>query len=386
MPQKDDIIIAGAGLSGAVLAQQLAAEGLHVIVADMRDHVAGNCHTERCAETGVLVHRHGPHIFHTDDVGVWDLVNRFARFRHFRHRVFTTVKGCVYSLPVNLATINQFYGQAWHPAEARTYIGERCVAGAGTVKSFEDQALAMIGPELYDAFFKGYTHKQWGCSPDQLPAHILKRLPLRFSYDDSYFKHHFQGLPENGYTAMVEAILDHPNITVSLNTCLSSKDTRGCEHMFWTGPLDGYFDYDLGLLGYRTLDFEHSIHSGDWQGCPVMNYGNPDVPWTRITEHKHFAPWEEHKQTVVTREYSRACTVNDVPYYPIRLAREKELLAKYVAFAEETENVTFVGRLGTYRYLDMDVCVREAMDTAKAYIAAREKNQKLGAFMTSPLS
>ncbi len=378
------VLIAGAGLSGAVLARELAEAGQRVEVFETRDHIAGNCHTERDPQTGVLVHRYGPHIFHTSDAEVRDYVTRFARFREYRHRVWTTVRGQVYPMPITLATINQFFGQALSPRTAQAFIAERAEP-IDTPANFEEQALSMIGRELYEAFFKGYTEKQWGLPPSALPASILKRLPLRFSYEDSYFNHDFQAMPEEGYTPMVAAMLDHPLITVRLSTPLDPACVGQDGHVFWSGPLDAFFNHRLGRLGYRTLDFEHLWGEGDVQGCPVMNYGDPDAPYTRITEHKHFAPWEDHTGTVVTREYSRLASDTDIPYYPIRLVDEKTMLARYVAEAEATSGVTFVGRLGTYRYLDMDICIREALDTARAWLATREKGGTLPAFLKSPL-
>jgi len=358
-----NFLIVGAGLSGAVLGRELAQAGHKITVIDSRAHVAGNCHTERCPETGVMVHIYGPHIFHTDDVEVWDYVNGFAQFMPYRNRVKSTVGGAVYSLPVNLHTINQFFGKTLRPDAARAFI-EQTQADTSITdpQSFEEQALRFVGRDLYDAFFRGYTEKQWGCSPTQLPASILKRLPLRFNYDDNYFNHHFQGMPEHGYTAMVEAILDHPNIDVHLNTPYTSQSATQADHVIWSGPLDSYFDYRLGRLGYRTLDFERFTADGDYQGCAVMNYGARDVPYTRITEHKHFSPWESHAGTVCYREYARACGPDDIPYYPIRLVEEKALLGQYETLAQAEDGVSFVGRLGTYRYLDMDVTIREALD------------------------
>lgn len=363
------LLMVGAGLSGAVIGRQLAEAGHMITVIDSRPHVAGNCHTERCAKTGVMVHVYGPHIFHTDDAEVWAYVNRFATFQPYKNRVKTTAQGQVFSLPINLHTINQYYGKTMRPDEARAFIEELGDASITDPQTFEEQALRFVGPDLYEAFFRGYTEKQWGCSPKELPASILKRLPVRFNYDDNYFFHKYQGMPEDGYTAMVERILDHPGITVQLNTHFDPALRDTFDHVFWSGPLDGFYDYKLGRLGYRTLDFERFEDEGDYQGCAVMNYGDRDVPYTRITEHKHFSPWEEHEGTVCYREYSRACGADDIPYYPIRMVDEKALLERYEALAAAEEGVTFVGRLGTYRYLDMDVTIREALDTATAFQA-----------------
>ena len=362
------LLLVGAGLSGAVTGRALAEAGHDVTIVEARDHIAGNCHTERDGETGVMVHVYGPHIFHTDDAGVWDYVNRYATFRPFKNRVKTTAQGQVFALPINLHTINQFYGATMRPDEARAFIEAQADSSITDPQSFEEQALRFVGPDLYAAFFRGYTVKQWGMSPADLPAAILKRLPVRFNYDDNYFAHRFQGMPEQGYTAMVAAILDHPGITVHLDTRFTRDQAGGYDHVFYAGPLDGWFDYELGRLGYRTLDFERFTYAGDYQGCAVMNYGDEDVPYTRITEHKHFSPWEDHAGSVLYREYSRACEAGDIPYYPIRQLREKALLRDYVARAEAETGVTFVGRLGTYRYLDMDVTIREALDTAKVFL------------------
>lgn len=379
-----NILLVGAGLSGAVIGRRLAEAGHDITIVDGRDHIGGNCHTERDAETDVMVHIYGPHIFHTDDEEVWTYVNEFTTFMPYKNRVKTTSQGQVFSLPINLHTINQYYGKTMRPDEAREFIAGIGDSSIEEPETFEEQALKFVGPDLYEAFFKGYTEKQWGCSPTELPASILKRLPVRFNYDDNYFFHKFQGMPENGYTPMIEAILKHDKITVKLNTWYTPEMGEGFDHVFWSGPLDGFFDYKLGRLGYRTLDFEKFTEEGDYQGCAVMNYGDRDVPFTRITEHKHFSPWEEHEGTVCYREFSRSCTPDDIPYYPIRMVDEKAMLADYVALAEESDGVTFVGRLGTYRYLDMDVTIREAMDTATMFLEHQEKGSKMPAFAVSP--
>ena len=380
------ILIVGAGLSGAVIGRQLAQEGYQITIVDSRDHIGGNCHTERDVDSGVMVHVYGPHIFHTDDEEVWNYVNEFETFMPYKNRVKTTSKGQVFSLPVNLHTINQFFGKTMRPDEARAFITEEQADTTITdPQTFEEQAMRFVGKDLYEAFFKGYTMKQWGCHPSELPASILKRLPVRFNYDDNYFFHKFQGMPENGYTVMIERMLDCPGITVQLNTTFTQDMAEGYDHVFYAGPLDGYFDYKLGRLGYRTLDFERFTYDGDYQGCAVMNYGEVDVPFTRITEHKHFAPWESHEASVCYREFSREAEPGDIPYYPIRQVKEKELLNEYALLANKTKDVTFVGRLGTYRYLDMDVTIREAMDTACGFLDARKQKAQVPAFFKSPI-
>ncbi|MBX9466569.1 MAG: UDP-galactopyranose mutase [Rhizobium sp.] len=383
--QSQKIGIVGAGLSGAVIARELAEAGFEVEVFDTRPHIGGNCHTERDADTGVMVHIYGPHIFHTDDAEVWDYVNGYQTFLPYKNRVKTTSQGQVYSLPVNLHTINQFFGKTFRPEEARDFIEEQADKTITDPQTFEEQALRFVGRDLYEAFFKGYTEKQWGCSPTDLPASILKRLPVRFNYDDNYFFHKFQGMPENGYTDMIEKIFDHPKIKVTLGQHVDSRAPHDYAHLFYSGPLDGYFAYEFGRLGYRTLDFERFTHQGDYQGCAVMNYGDAAVPYTRITEHKHFSPWESHEGSVCYREFSRACGEDDIPYYPIRLVEEKAQLADYVARANEETSVTFVGRLATYRYLDMDVTIREALDTARLFLAKTKDEAAMPAFVHSPL-
>jgi UDP-galactopyranose mutase len=385
------LLMVGAGLSGAVIGRHLAEAGYDITVLDTRSHVGGNCHTERDAETGVNVHIYGPHIFHTDDKEVWDYVNSYETFLPYKNRVKTTSrdpegKRQVFSLPVNLHTINQFFGRTMRPEEARDFItNEQADTSIEDPQTFEEQAMRFVGRDLYEAFFKGYTIKQWGVQPSELPASILKRLPVRFNYDDNYFFHKFQGMPENGYTAMIEKILDHPGISVKLETAFDRSMAAEYDHVFYSGPLDGYFDFELGRLGYRTLDFERFTHDGDYQGCAVMNYGEEDVPYTRITEHKHFSPWESHEGSVCYREFSRAAEPDDIPYYPVRQVKEKALLSEYVTLAEQAEGVTFVGRLGTYRYLDMDVTIREALDTARGFLDAAEAGTPALAFFVAPL-
>jgi UDP-galactopyranose mutase len=384
MAQKS-LLMVGAGLSGAVIGRHLAEAGHRVHIVDARDHIAGNCHMYRDAETGVNVHAYGPHIFHTDDEEVWAYVNAHEVFLPFKNRVKTTSQGRVFSLPVNLHTINQFFGQTLRPDEAKAFIETKADTSISDPQTFEDQALRFVGRELYDAFFRGYTLKQWGCDPTELPASILKRLPLRFNYDDNYFNHRHQGMPQNGYTAMVASILNHPGITVSLNTRFSRDQAGEYDHVFYSGPLDGWFDYELGRLGYRTLDFERFTYEGDYQGCAVMNYGDAETPYTRITEHKHFAPWESHAKSVLYREFSRECGPDDIPYYPIRLVNEKAMLGGYVEKAQGEKGVTFVGRLATYRYLDMDVTIREALDCARAAEKAFADGGVMPAFTVNPL-
>lgn len=380
------VAIAGAGLSGAVIARQLAEAGFKVDVFEPRPHVAGNCHTERDPETGVLVHRYGPHIFHTADEEVWAFVNRFGTFKPFRLKVRATVKGGqVFGLPINLTTINAFFGKQFAPEEARSFLAGLGEGGLEKPANFEEHGLRFVGRELYQAFFEGYTRKQWGMEPKLLPASVLKRLPVRFDHNDEYFNHPHQAMPVDGYTPIVEAMLAAPGVRVHLRRPFLRSQTAAYDHVFHTGPLDGYFDYELGRLSYRTLDFRHSRQPGDHQGCPIMNYCDASVPHTRITEHKHFAPWESHEHTLFSQEFSRPAVADDIPYYPVRLAGDEPLLAAYVRRAREAKGVTFVGRLATYRYLDMDVCVGEALRCARLFLEHHSHGGGMPAFVQDPL-
>ena len=376
--------VVGAGFSGAVVARELAEDGHRVDVFDARDHVAGNCHTVR-HDTGVMVHVYGPHIFHTQHERVWDYIRRWTEMKPYRHTVRAMSGGRMYRLPLNLTLINDFFGTDFTPEEAEKFIATKADATITDPVSFRDQGLRFMGPELYAAFFEGYTRKQWGVDPSELPASVLARLPLRFTADDSYFNHPYQGIPVDGYTAIVAAILDHPNVTVHLSTAFSRAQMTSFDHTFWSGPIDAFFDHEHGRLGYRTLDFDAEVVAGDFQGCPVVNYCDSDVPYTRITEHKHFAPWESHDSSVIYREYSRACGPDDVPYYPIRLVKEKEQLLRYVSLAREQSGVTFLGRLGTYRYLDMDVTIHEALNVADVSRAAFRDGATPPSFVVDPL-
>ncbi len=378
------IAIVGAGFSGAVIARELAEAGHRVDVFDSRPHVAGNCHTER-QDGDVMVHVYGPHIFHTAHEHVWQYMNRFGTMMPYNHKVKATTQGKVFSLPVNLLTINQFFGKTFTPAEAEAFITSIGDQSITDPQSFRDQGLRFVGPELYAAFFDGYTRKQWGVDPVELPASILARLPVRFNYDDSYFNHPYQAIPRDGYTPIVANILDHPGITVTLGVVKSRVDLEAADHVVWSGPIDAYFGFEHGRLGYRTLDFERQVHEGDFQGCAVMNYGDPNVPYTRITEHKHFAPWETHQKSVTYHEYSRLADPNDVPYYPIRLVKEKGQLQQYVDEVGKLSNITFAGRLGTYRYLDMDVTIHEALGAVRALLTAWENDSAASPFSVDPL-
>jgi UDP-galactopyranose mutase len=362
----------GAGFSGAVVARELVERlDCRVTIVESRSHVAGNCHTERDAATGVMMHVYGPHIFNTNRPHVWDYVHRFGTLRPFINRVKASTSRGIFSLPINLHTINQFFGKKLDPEGARAFLaalGDKTIVEP---RNFEEQALKFIGRELYEAFFYGYTRKQWGCEPSELPASILKRLPIRFTYDDNYYNSAQQGIPEHGYTAIVEKILDHPQISVKLATPFDRTSAQAYDHTFYTGPIDAYFDFTLGRLGYRTITFERIEAAGDYQGNAVINYTELDPPYTRVHEHKHFAPWEKHERTVAFREFSKETGPEDVAYYPKRLASDRALLLEYRRFAEKLPGVSFVGRLGTYRYLDMDAVIDEALKFGARFVESR---------------
>jgi UDP-galactopyranose mutase len=375
-------LIVGAGFSGAVLANQLAAQlDCTIDVWDERSHVAGNCHTKRDAETNVMVHEYGPHIFNTDKKEIWDFVNSFVEFKPFINRVKANYKGNIYSLPVNLHTINQFFNKTFGPKEAKAFIESLGDKSITDPQSFEEQALKFLGKDLYQAFFYGYTKKQWGCEPSELPASILKRLPVRFNYNDNYYNNIYQGIPVNGYTELVEKLLDNPKINITLNKKFthSSELLATYNHIFYTGPIDAFFEYKFGRLGYRTVTFEKHTTDGDYQGNAVINYCDETVPHTRVHEHKHFAPWEEHEKTVYFKEFSKETGGEDIPYYPKRLDVDKKILEAYRAEAMQSSNLSFLGRLATYRYMDMHHVIGEALDFSQSFL------QSLSAGTTAPV-
>jgi UDP-galactopyranose mutase len=383
------ILIVGAGLSGAVLARVLAEGGVRCVVFEERPYVAGHCFTERDRETGVMVHRHGPHTLHTDDAEIWAFVERFTTIHPYRHVKAARVGDELFPLPINLQTLNQFFRRALTPASARNLVAEEVAAsnqGIGDAPAnFEEAALSKIGRKLYEAFYRGYTIKQWGVEPRELPAYVFGRLPIRFNYDQNYFHHSRQGQPVGGFTPMIEKILDHANIELHLSRPFDAEADRSAyRHVFYSGPIDRFFGWRHGRLAYRTLRFDEERLTGDAQGCSVINYCDEAVPYTRVTEHKHFSAWEKPEGTVVSYEYSADCGPNDNPYYPIRLAKDRAQFSTYMAVAEATQGVTFIGRLGTYRYIDMDVAIREAMTAGAATLAALRDGARIPAFFVKP--
>jgi UDP-galactopyranose mutase len=374
-------LIVGAGLSGAVLARELATHiDRSVLVIDQRSHIAGNCHTARDESTNIMVHEYGPHIFNTNSTEVWNYVNSFGEFVPYINRVKAETNRGIFSLPINLHTINQLFGTAFSPREAKQFIASLGDRTINEPQNFEEQALKFLGRELYETFFYGYTQKQWGCHPRELPASILKRLPVRFNYDDNYYNAKYQGIPRHGFTAIVAAILNHPNIQIQLNTEFEPGMRSDFEHIFYTGCLDGFFNYRLGRLGYRTVYWSKEEAEGDFQGNAVINYTAATIPFTRIHEHKHFTPWEDHQKTLFFTEFSKETIATDIPYYPKRLNRDRGLLAAYRHLAEQERHLSFLGRLGTYRYMNMDEVIGESLQFSRSFMQAYGENQSRPVF------
>ena len=370
-----DLVVVGAGLFGLTVAQQAAEKaGATVHIIDVRDHIGGNAYSYFDEETGAEIHKYGAHLFHTSNARVWEYVNRFTEFTDYVHRVYTTHNGEVFPLPTNLGTINQFFRAHYTPAEAKALIAEQAGELAGQdPQNLNDKGISLIGRPLYEAFIKNYTAKQWQTDPSELPASIINRLPVRFNYDNRYFKDTWEGLPKDGYTAWFERMIDDPRITVSLNTDFfdesqpfnkTALNAAGVP-VVYTGPVDRYFDYELGDLQWRTVDFkEVRYDEDDHFGCPVMNFADADVPYTRAIEFKNFNPErhdsQNHEHTVVWEEYSRFAERGDEPYYPINTEADRELYARYVELEQTVPNTVFGGRLGTYKYYDM----HQVIDTA----------------------
>lgn len=358
------IAFVGAGFASAVLARNIVENSsFEAVVFDSRSHIAGNCYTER--ENDIMIHKYGPHIFNTSNKDVWDYVNSFVEFIPYINRVKAVIPKGIFSMPINLHTINQFFNKQFNPIEAKEFIKNIGDSNIENPSSFEETALKMIGKDLYDSFFKGYTKKQWGVEPKDLPASILKRLPVRFDYNDNYYNQKFQGIPINGYTDLINKILDHQKIKIKLNTFFTNEMLNDFDHVFYSGPLDKFFNYSEGDLGYRTIRFEKFELQGDYQGNAVINYCDENIPFTRITEHKHFTPWEQHENTICFKEFSEQADRNTEPYYPVRLEKDIMILKKYINLVNSTNKLTFIGRLGTYRYLDMHIVIEESLKLAK---------------------
>jgi UDP-galactopyranose mutase len=364
-----DLVIVGSGFFGLTIAERCANElGLKVLILERRHHIGGNAYSEPDPETGIEVHVYGAHLFHTSNEKVWDYVTRFTKFTPYQHRVFTIFQGRVYPMPVNLATICEYFGKAMSPDEARALVAEQ----AGEIDSadaanLEEKGISLVGRPLYEAFFRGYTLKQWQTDPKELDPAIFSRLPVRYNFDNRYFNDKYEGLPVDGYTAWLTRMADHPNIEVRLETDFfdQREDILGNVPVVYTGPLDAYFDNSEGELSWRTIDFEREVKKvGDFQGTPVMNYADEDVPYTRVIEPRHFHPERSHypnDKTVIMREFSRFAESGDEPYYPVNTAEDRARLLQYRDLARKEPDVLFGGRLGTYKYLDMHMAIGSAL-------------------------
>jgi UDP-galactopyranose mutase len=369
-----DVVVVGTGFFGLTVAERLASAGRRVLMVERRDHLGGNAYSEAEPTTGIEVHRYGAHLFHTSNERVWEYVNRFTAFTDYRHRVYTTHRGEVYPMPINLGTINQFFRSSYGPEAARALLAEQAAElGDRTPANLDEQGVRLIGRPLYEAFIRGYTAKQWQTDPRELPASIISRLPVRYTYDNRYFNDRYEGLPVDGYTAWLERMADHADIEVKLDTDffdesqpLNKKATVGQVPIVYTGPVDRYFDYAEGALSWRTIDLEQEVLPvGDFQGTSVMNYADADVPYTRIHEFKHFHPERADRypsdKTVIMREFSRFATRDDEPYYPVNTPEDRAGVLAYRELAVGEKDVLFGGRLGTYQYLDMHMAIGSAL-------------------------
>jgi UDP-galactopyranose mutase len=374
-----DLIVVGSGFFGLTVAERTATTlDKRVLVLERRGHLGGNAYSEAEPRTGIEVHRYGAHLFHTSNKRVWDYVNQFTEFTGYQHRVFAMHDGQAYQFPMGLGLISQFVGHYLTPDQARAWVTEHAAEfSTKDAQNLEEKAISLIGRPLYEAFVKHYTAKQWQTDPTELPGEVISRLPVRYNFDNRYFNDTYEGLPVNGYTAWLEKMADHPNIEVRLDTDFFDvrDEIPAGTPIVYTGPIDRYFDYAEGWLGWRTLDFEQEVvPTGDFQGTPVMNYNDPDVPYTRILEFRHFHPERDYPtdRTVIVREFSRAAEKEDEPYYPINTPDDRAKLARYreLAAVEGRErNVLFGGRLGTYKYLDMHMAIGSALSAFDNKIA-----------------
>lgn len=363
------MLVVGAGLFGATIAEH-AAELLdkRVLVIDRRDHIAGNVYSYSDVETGIEVHKYGPHIFHTSNTTVERYVKRFTGLNDYQHRVFAMHNGIPYGLPINLHTLSQYFGRNVSPQEAQLLLQEP----DRSAKSFEEAGISALGEDLYFSFFAGYTEKQWQEHPSSLPASTFSRLPVRFDFNNRYFNDSVEGIPSQGYTSWVERMLTHKNISVAVNTDFRSVKPHLPTGMpvVYSGPIDEYFEFKFGRLNWRTLDFRHEVlDMPSFQGVAQMNYPDLEIPWTRIVEHKHFKPEAASgDNTIITREFSRKATPQDEPYYPVRTPEQVDVFRRYSDAAAKEKGVIFGGRLGSFAYLDMDQVINSAIRTFNSKI------------------
>jgi UDP-galactopyranose mutase len=376
-----DLVVVGSGFYGLTIARQAADElGLKVLVLEKRNHIGGNAYSEFDPETGIEVHKYGSHLFHTSNERVWAYVNRFTAFNSYRHRVWAKHQNYLYPMPINLDTINQFFGKSFSSDQAQDFIqGQTDADYAANAASLEARAIALVGEPLYEAFIKGYTEKQWQTDPKLLPADVINRLPLRFTTEHRYFNDTYEGLPLGGYTAWLENMADHQNIEVKLNSDFFDikYELLGHVPIVYTGPIDRYFDYQFGELAWRTLDFESEIlNTGNFQDTSVVNYSDLDVSFTRIHEYRHLHPEREYQneKTFISREYSRFASRKDEPYYPVNTEADREKLLQYRSLIDAERNVWFGGRLGSYQYLDMHMAIASALTAFENQISAKFKS------------
>jgi UDP-galactopyranose mutase len=374
---KFDLVVVGSGLFGSVVAEQASRDGYQVLVIEARDHVGGNCYTYNDTETDINVHKYGPHIFHTDSKLIWDYICQFTEFNNYQHVAKSKFQNEVYSVPINLDTINKFFRVNLDPTQAKSLIAGKKLSIENPA-NFEEQAKNIMGEELYNAFFYGYTIKQWEIDPKQLPASVARRLPLHYNYKTSYYTNNdkYQGIPLNGYTPIFEKMLNHPNIDLMLNTTWESVKEKfsNDQLLVYTGPIDRYYDYCYGELNWRTLDFKHRIKQvDDYQGVAVVNYPEIDKPYTREIEHKHFNPERKTKEnkTVISQEFSRKATKKDIPYYPVKTVNDMEKYENYRMLADSETNVIIGGRLGEYMYYDMHQVIGSALSCYKYQIKTK---------------
>ncbi len=362
-----DLLIVGAGLYGATVARELTDAGKKVLVVERRAQIAGNVYTEPVE--GIHVHRYGAHIFHTNSEEVWQYINRFAAFNRFTNSPVAKYKGELYSLPFNMYTFNQMWGVVT-PEEAEAKIAQQRGEITGTPKNLEEQAISLVGRDLYEKLIRGYTEKQWGRPCDQLPAFIIRRIPVRMTYDNNYFNARFQGIPVGGYTALVERMLKDTEVRLNCDYLAHREELDAlAKRVVYTGPIDAYFNYALGPLEYRSVRFETEVlDKPNFQGNAVVNYTDAETPWTRIIEHKWFEPETAGKteKTVISREYSSEWKQGDEPYYPVNDEKNSMLYRRYAEMAEKEDHVIMGGRLGSYRYYDMDQVIAAALETAQA--------------------
>jgi UDP-galactopyranose mutase len=372
-----DVVVVGAGFFGATIAEQVASRlGRKVCVLDRRAHIGGNAYSEEDPDSGIEVHRYGTHIFHTNSETVWRYLQRFTEFTGYRHRVFTVAQGRLYSMPINLATVCAAFGRVMTPLEAKAAIAAEADAhGATAAQNLEDKAIASVGRTLYDLLIRGYTQKQWQTEPKELSADIIGRLPVRLTFNDRYFADRHEGMPRDGYTAIFRRMLKHPNIDVQLGVDYFdvADQIRSSQLIIYTGPIDRFFGYRCGELGWRTVDFAREVHDvADFQGTSVINYADVDVPFTRIHEFRHLHPERDYSQakTTIYREYSRFAGPCDEPYYPIDTAADRAILSGYRMMMDKHPNVIFGGRLGSYKYLDMHQAIGAALKTFENEVTA----------------